>query len=201
MDNASSLKGKTKGLNMDSGSYRFRWGCFFLLLFFMASCTPNHTLKKPEGERDFLQEISHLEKLAREHSEASIRAQSHLQLALLYVDYRNPHLNYVRALQEMEGYLSLSPDKALSADLQSWLAVLRVTNRLSREKTEMAEQNRALQNYIERLQASLEKAQESNRNLRDEVAGLKEMNLKMREAIERLKTLDHQMEQKRRLAK
>jgi len=76
-----------------------------------------------------------------------------------------------------------------------------VTNRLSREKTEMAEQNRALQNYIERLQASLEKAQESNRNLRDEVAGLKEMNLKMREAIERLKTLDHQMEQKRRLAK
>ena len=190
-----------KGLNMDLGSYRFRWGCFSLLLFCVTSCTPNHTLKKPEGEIDFLKESSHLEELAREHPEASVRAQSHLGLALLYVDYTNPHLNYIRALQEMEGYFSLSPDKAQPADLQNWLAVLRETNRLRRDKTEMAEQNRALQIYIERLQTSLEKAQESNKGLRDEVAGLREMNLRMKETIERLKTLDRQMEEKRRLVK
>ncbi len=188
-------------MNMDSGSCRFRWGCFLLLLLFVAGCTPNHTLKKPEGEIDFLQETSHLEKLAREHPEAPVRAQSHLQLAFLYVDYRNPHLNYVRALQEMEEYLSFCPDKTQPADLRNWLAVLRETNRLSRDKAEMAEQNRALQNYIERLHNSLEKAQESNKGLRDEVAGLREMNLRMKETIERLKTLDRQMEEKRRLVK
>jgi outer membrane protein assembly factor BamD (BamD/ComL family) len=157
---------------MDSQFRRLQWGCIFLLLFFIASCSLQ-TLKKPEGEKEFFQETSRLEKRAREHPETSVRAQSRLQLAFLYVNYRNPKLNYVRALQEMESYLSLSPGKTQTDDVQNWLAVLR---------------------EVGKLQTGLERMQKVNKSLRDEVAGLKG-------TIEELKSLDRHIEQRRSLTK
>jgi hypothetical protein len=137
-------------------------------------------LKKPEGGKEFSQETTRLEKLAREDPKASVQAQSHLLLAFLYVNHRNPQLNYSRALQEMEKYLSLEPLEAQPDDFQNWLAVLK---------------------EVGKLQTSLEKVQKANKSLRDEVAGLKEMNSKMKETIERLTSLDRQMEEKRSLTK
>jgi uncharacterized protein YlxW (UPF0749 family) len=89
------------------------------------------------------------------------------------VNYRNPQLDYTQALQEMESYLSLVPAKKETEDFNNWLAALK---------------------EIEKLQTGLEKAQKANRSLREEVAGLKE-------TIDRLKSLDRQMEEKRRLTK
>jgi septation ring formation regulator EzrA len=146
----------------------------------MVGCSVKSVVKKPEGEKDFFQETSRLEKLAREYPETNVKAQSHLQLAFLYVNYRNPQLNYTRAYQEMESYLSLASAKAQTDDFYNWFSVLK---------------------ELERLKTNLEKVQKSNKNLREEVAGLKEMNHKMRETIERLKKLDHQMEEKRSLTK
>ena len=153
--------------------HRLQWGCIFLLLFLMVGCSLNLAQKKPEGEKEFLEETCRLEKLARDHPETSVRAQSHLKLAFLFVNYRNPQLNYTRALQEMESYLSLVPTKVQTDDFKNWLSVLKET---------------------EKLQTGLEKVQKANRSLREEVAGLKE-------TIERLKSLDRQMEEKRRLTK
>lgn len=153
--------------------HRLQWGCFFLLLFLMVGCSLNLAQKKPEGEKEFLEETCRLEKLARDHPGTSVRAQSHLKLAFLFVNYRNPQLNYTRALQEMESYLSLVPTKGQTDDFKNWLSVLKET---------------------EKLQTGLEKALKANRSLREEVAGLKE-------TIERLKSLDRQMEEKRRLTK
>jgi outer membrane protein assembly factor BamD (BamD/ComL family) len=139
----------------------------------MVGCSLKLAQKKPEGEQEFFQETCRLEKLARDHPETSVRAQSHLKLAILSVNYRNPQLNYTRALQEMESYLSLVPTKKQTDDFNNWLAVLK---------------------EIEKLQTGLEKAQKATRSLREEVAGLKE-------TIDRLKSLDRQMEEKRRLTK
>ena len=146
----------------------------------MASCSLTQALKKPEGEKEFVQETSRLEKLAREHPEPSVRAQSHLKLAFLYVNWRNPRLNYTRALQEMESYLTLSPGKVQTDDFQNWFVVLRELNHLGKDRIG--------------LQTSLEKVQKENKNLHNEVANLREM-------IERLKTLDRKMEEKRGLIK
>ncbi len=157
---------------MGSQFHRLQWGYIFLLLFFTVSCSMQ-ALKKPEGEKEFFQETSRLEKLAREDPKASVRAQSHLQLVFLYTNYRNPQLNYTRALQEMESYLSLAPARAQADDFQNWLAVLK---------------------EIGKLQTHLEKVQKANKSLRDEVAVLKE-------TIERIKTLDRQIEERRRLTK
>jgi hypothetical protein len=157
---------------MGSPFHRLEWGCISLLLFFIVSCSM-HALKTPEGEKEFSQETARLEKLAREDPETSVRAQSHLQLAFLYVNYRNPQLNYTRALHEMESYRSLAPGKAQTDDIQNWLAVLK---------------------EVGKLKTSLERVQKANKSLSEEVAGLKE-------TIERLKSLDRQIEERRRLTK
>jgi outer membrane protein assembly factor BamD (BamD/ComL family) len=157
---------------MDSQFHRLQRGCIFLLLLFIASCSLQ-TLKRPEGEKEFFQETFRLEKRAREHPETSVRTQSHLQLAFLYVNHRNPQLNYTRALQEMESYLSLAPGKTQTDDVQNWLAVLK---------------------EVGKLQTGMERMQKANKSLRDEVAGLKE-------TIERLKRLDRHIEQRRSLTK
>jgi septal ring factor EnvC (AmiA/AmiB activator) len=162
-----------KGGDMGLLFHRLQWGCIFLLLFLIVGCSLNLAQKKPEGEKEFLEETYRLEKLARDHPETSVRAQSHLKLAFLYVNYRNPQLNYTRALQEMESYFSLVPTKRQTDDFKNWLAVLK---------------------EIEKLKTGLEKAQKANRSLREEVADLKE-------TIDRLKSLDRQMEEKRKLTK
>ena len=165
---------------MDSHFHRLQWGCVLLLLFSMASCSLNSALRQPQKEKDFRGETALLERTAREDSRTSVRAQSHLQLAFLYLDHRNPQLNYSRALQEMESYLSLAPAKTQTDDFQNWLTVLQ---------------------EIKKLHASLGKVQEANKSLRSEVAGYKETDHKMRQTIERLKSLDLQMEEKRSLMK
>jgi outer membrane protein assembly factor BamD (BamD/ComL family) len=157
---------------MDSKFYRLQWGWIFLVLFFIASCSLQ-TVKRPEGEKEFFQETSRLEKRAREHPETSVRAQSHLHLAFLYVNHRNPNLNYTRALQEMESYFSLTPAKEKTDDVQNWFAVLK---------------------EVGKLQTGMERMQKQNKSLRDEVAGLKE-------TIEKLKSLDRHIERRRSLTK
>ncbi len=186
---------------MASQFHRLQWAYLLLLLIFLAGCSLRPSLKEPEGEREFLQETARLEKLAQEHPETSVRAQSHLQLAFLYVNERNPQLDYSRALQEMESYLSLEPTQTHNDDIQNWLAVLREVDRLRRDQLSLREKNRDLQIQIDKLLTSLGKAQEANKSLRDEVANLKETNNKMKETIEKLKNLDRQMEEKRRKIK
>jgi len=186
--------GEIKEGDMGSQFLRVQWCGFFFLLFFAVSCTLNLELKKPKGEEEFSQETSRLEKLAREDPATSVRAKSHLQLAFLYVNSQNPQLNYSRALQEMENYLSMSPAKAQKDDFQNWLAVLKELDRVRKDRKGMGEKNQDLQTQIEKLRISAKKVQEANKNLGDEVVNLQEM-------IEKLKNLDLQMEKERNLIK
>jgi len=179
---------------MGSQFLRLHWCGFFFLFFFAVSCSLNLELKKPKGEEEFFQETSRLEKLAREDPATSVRAKSHLQLAFLYVNSRNPKLNYSRALQEVESYLSMSPAKPQKDDFRNWFAVLKELDHVRKDRKGMEDKNQRLQIQIEKLRISLEKIQEANRNLRDEVANLEEM-------IENLKELDRRMEEKRSLIK
>jgi cell division protein FtsB len=103
------------------------------------------------------------------------------------VEAKNPQRNYARALEEIKIYLSLSPEEAHTIDVQNWLAVLSEIDHLRTDKIELGERNRA-------LHATNEKIKETNKNLRDEVVGLKE-------TIGKLNYLDRQLEEKRKLIK
>jgi hypothetical protein len=191
---------------------RIQWCSLFLLIFLAISCTLNLELKTPKAENEFSQETSRLERLAREDPAASVRAKSCLQLAFLYLNYRNPQLNYSRALQTMESYLFMSPAQEQRDDIQNWFAVLKEVDRVRTGKKGMETENQELHTRIRKLQISieaetlelhtqirklrisLEKAQETNRKVRDTVANLQE-------TIEKLKDLDYRMEEKRDLVK
>ncbi len=179
---------------MNSRFHHLRWGCFLFLLLSMVACSLTQSLKKPEEEKEFVQETLRLEKLAREHPEPLVRAESHLQLAFLYVNCKNPRLNYTRALQEMANYLTLSSGKVQSDDFQNWLAVLKELDRVRKDKKGTEEKKRDLETQIEKLRISLKKVQDANKNLGEEVTNLQE-------TIEKLKDLDFQMEEKRNLIK
>ena len=172
---------------MNWTSHHFRWVRFLLLIFFAVGCSQGQDFVKSTSESKLPQETGQLERISREHSDPSVRAQAHLQLAFFYLNYKNPRVNYSRALQEMEAYLSLSSNETPTDDFQNWLAALKEIDHLREDWTEMAEKNQALQGRIDKLQAALDKTQEANN--------------KMREAIERLKALDRQMEEKRRSIK
>ena len=179
---------------MGSQFLRTQWCSLFLLIFLAISCTLSLELKKQKGENEFLREASRLEKLSREDPATSVRAKSHLQLAFLYVNYRNPQLNYARALQAMESYFSMSPAKAKKDDVRNWFAVLKELDRVRKGKKGTEQENLELHSQVRKLRISLEKAQETNRKVRDTAANLQE-------TIEKLKDLDYRMEEKRDLVK
>jgi prefoldin subunit 5 len=211
---------------MASQFLRIQWCAFFpLFLFLPVSCTLNLELKKPEGEKEFLQETYRLEKIAREDPVESARAKSHLQLAFLYLNSRNPQLDYSRALQEMESYLSMSQGKAQNDSFQNWLAVLKEMDRGRKDMKAIEERNQFLEDQNEKLRFSLEEVdrlrkdmrgiRERNQALRSQIGKLRTSLEKVHEAnkylrdevgglqgvIQELKDLDYQMEEKRELIK
>ena len=197
---------------MGSQFLRVQWCGFFFLLFFAVSCTLNLELKKPKGEEEFFQETSRLEKLAREDPATSVRAKSHLQLAFLYVNSQNPQLNYSRALQEMENYLSMSPAKAQKDDFRNWLAVLREMEQLRKDRIRMGKEYQDLQTQIEKLQARLEwemeqlhkdkirmgkeyqDLQTQIEKLQARLEKVREANINLRNAVASLKEINERMQ-------
>jgi len=155
--------GEISGGDMGSLFHRLHWGCIFLLLFLAVSCSLQG-LKKPEGEKEFFQETCRLERLAHNHPDISVRARSHLKLAFLYTNYRNPQLNYTWALQEMETYLSLAPADTQGEDFNNWLAVLKEVGKLQKANRGLREEVGVLKETIDRLK-SLDRQMEEKRRL------------------------------------
>jgi len=191
---------------------------FFLslaLAFIFAGCTLKYTPPTPE---DYAQETARLEKRLQKQGDASVRAKSHLQLAWLYSSYKNPKMDYGRALKEFEIYLSLVPDEAGDDEIQNWLSILRQLERSENESTKMRErieilsreyqENLKLQANIEVLakenaekREALEQQAKKNQKLQENIEKLQESNNSLKQAIENLKTLDLQIERKRRSIK
>jgi len=197
---------------------------FFLFLFF--GCGMKHA---PQGREEFYRETMRLEKLIAEQADPSARAKLHLQLAELFIDSRNPEMNYGKALPEFEAYLTLAPVEARKDEARNWVAILREWERAEKETVllrgkmenlvgENKEKGEALDRQVklldlegkknEELKASLGKIQvrlegleKANRTLSEANRSLRESNEQMKETLEKLKKLDLQMEEKRRTIK
>jgi DNA repair exonuclease SbcCD ATPase subunit len=190
--------------------------CLFLgLAFTISGCTLKYTPPTPE---DYAQDTARLEKRIQEQGDASVRAKSHLQLAWLYSSYKNPKMDYGKALKEFETYLSLVPDEAGDDEIQNWLSILRQLERSENESTKMRErikilsrenqENLKLQANIEVLvkenaekREALEQQAKKIQKLQENIEKLQESNNSLKQAIENLKTLDLQIERKRRSIK
>jgi hypothetical protein len=133
-----------------------------------------YPVSRPE---DFPREITRVEKLTRYHPDPAVRAKSHLRLAMLYLDYRNPHPDYLRALKELKQYVSMSPDGDKRDEAQTLIILLSAYENVLVENDERGRANELLT--------------EQNRALIRE-------NRAFKETINELKYLDLQLEEKRR---
>jgi chromosome segregation ATPase len=192
-----------------------RYCLFFGLAFTISGCTLKYT---PPTAEDYARETVRLEKRIQEQGDASVRAKSHLQLAWLYSSYKNPKMDYGKALKEFETYLSLVPDGAGDDEIQNWLCILRQLERSENESMKMRErieilsrenqENKNLRANMEVLtkenagkREALEQQAKKNQKLQENVEKLQESNNSLKQAIENLKTLDLQIERKRRSIK
>ena len=185
-------------------------------LFTISSCSLKYS---PGNADDFRRETLRLEERARVHEDPRVRAESHRDLAYLYLNYRNPQLNYGHALREFEIYLEAAPEDRKSDEIQNWICALQELEKKGKEASglqgrirvmaweregqqqSLAQQGSRVQELlsaVERLQGRVETLEKDNRSLGEANRNLKEENEKVRDTLEKLRALDRQMEEKRR---
>jgi len=153
---------------------------FLTLVFFLVSCSPIYISRT---EEDF-SAIADLEKRIHSEKDVSVQAKYHLQLAWLYSNYKNPKMDYRKALDEFEVYLSMVPEGAQTDEIQNWLSVLRALERSQKEQ-----------------RLTLEDQAKKDQQLQENIKKLVERNASLEKAIKRLKTLNLEVEKKRKSAK
>ncbi len=75
----------------------------------------------------------------------------HLQLAWLYGHYKNPCPHYLKALQELDAYLWLSPEDGEDDFVLTWQRTLKEIGRLSRENRDLREKTEQLKKQVQQL--------------------------------------------------
>jgi len=164
---------------------------FLPLIFFLMSCSPAYISRT---EQNFSQATADLEKLIPEEKDTSLQAKYHLQLAWLYANHKNPKMDYRKALEEFEAYLTMAPERAQTDEIYNWLSILRALATSEKERLKSQE----------RLEDQVKKNQQLRENIKkllERNASLEENNASLKNAIERLKTLNLELEKKRKSAK
>jgi chromosome segregation ATPase len=199
--------------------------CGVMLFIFLlpSGCSLKYS---PGSAEEFEQETLRLEKRARAHKEPAARAEAQLELAWFYLHHRNPQLNYGKALQEFEVYLSATAVDRQNDEIQNWLHALREMERQERETARLKEsladltketarlkdsiagltqENEESRNSLvlelrknQELQTALDQFQSQLETLEWTTRNLREANEKMKQTVEKLKNLDFQMEDKRK---
>lgn len=137
-----------------------------LLVFIMlllSKCTPASLQKDAEVKdmeysaklkpKDFPREIARLGKIAKTNPDVSVQARAHLQLAMLFLDYRNPAVNYSMALRELEAYISLDPEGGRADEVQTWRALLNKIEVLTKDNSRIKEENQKMNSIIEKMKS------------------------------------------------
>jgi valyl-tRNA synthetase len=159
----------------------------FLLITITASCAQKILLQnylyyeyEDMQPADYKKEVERLNNVVQASRNDSELANAHLQLALLYSDYRNPAHDYNTALKELDSFASLDPEGSRRAYFQNWLRMLK---------------------EIEKADRSNEDLKEKEQQLNKELSRLEKENAEIKKKLEQLKHLDIEMEEKRKMVK
>jgi chromosome segregation ATPase len=177
------------------------------------SCT--HILELREGGTtavrsglsadDYASEIARLQEIAQNHPAPYERKSAHIHLAHLYLYSKNPNRDYQKALKHLEIYASLEPELAGDPDVESWYAVLKEMERLSKKIEELNDKIQKSQQQIlalnknnRKLVNKNKKYKKTNFKLTEKNQVLEQSNDKLEKTIEMLKKLDQRLEEKRK---
>ncbi len=181
-------------------SFHRLWKLFLFLVpvILLTGCGLKYISQSGE---DLSRETLHLEKMIENYGEASVHANTHLQLAWLYVNDKNPKMNYKKALREFEIYRSMAPEGAKADKIQNWLSILRALDRSEKELQQKQERISLLTGENAERKMELEQQMKKTQKLQANIEKLQESNARLKKTIEGLETLDLRIENKRRTVK
>ena len=158
----------------------------------------------PAASDQYAQEIVELNQVIQQNPTPDKAKKTHLKLAQLYANYKNPRRNYQKALRHLKVYASLE-SFAGDDEPRNWMAVLKEITRLSKKIATQKKQIRGLQSQLDKSKTAKLALKTTNRKLTSEEIKLREKNRKLEESnqklqktIEMLKNLDQRLEEKRR---
>ena len=179
------------------------------ILFFLIGCAQTQDGAYPEymvglNPDNYSAEIARLETIISKNSDSSGRWQAHLQLAQLYISYKNPRRNYQKALDNLKLYYPHHPTSVDDHDLRNWLSALK---EIGNQGPRLTAQSKRIEQLTAKLkkykQANLALAKE-NKTLKAEKSRLSSTNWKLKKdnqelamKIDMLKILDRRVEEKR----
>jgi len=174
---------------------------FFLFLvpfFLLTSCSLKYTFQTGE---DLSRDTVRLEKMIESYGAVSVHANVHLQLAWLYANYKNPKMDYKKALGEFETFRSLAPEEAKTDEIQNWLSILRALGRSEKELQQRQERISLLTGENAERKMELEQQMKKVQKMQGNIEKLRESNARLKKTIEGLETLDLRIENERKTVK
>jgi uncharacterized protein YoxC len=142
---------------MKHNRQEFIWMIMILILLVSPGCSLRYI---PQSGEEFKRETLRLEEKARSHEDPEVRAECQLELAYLYLNHRNPLLNYGKALQGFEAYLSFTGADRQTEEIQNWTLALREMGRRERETASLKERVAKLVQDMERRERETASLQE-----------------------------------------
>ena len=178
-----------------------------------SACSLTQRMPRPLSPMDpselnsdqFSKEISRIENIIRSDTDPDHKKTAYLQLADLYISFKNPERNYKMALVQLENYAALDPPLDAPYKVRNWLAALKEMERLSMAIAGQKKQIETLSHQIKESgrKKSLPdkkktKLTRQNDDLKQINAELRKKNHKLEQTIEKLKNLDRRLEEKRK---
>jgi chromosome segregation ATPase len=152
----------------------------------------------------YAQEIVALKQVVQQNSNPDESKNTHLELAQLYSDHKNPRRNYQKAFRHLKAY-SAFENSAGDVETRYWMSALKEIDRLSKEIATQNKQILKLKSQLDQSKKTKLALKKSNHKLTSEEIKLREKNRKLEESnqklqktIEMLKNLDQRLEEKRR---
>ena len=176
------------------------------LLFTHASCAhrpdpnvkPDHRVESSQQPVDYAEVIHQQDQLARSQPDPVKRATAYEQLARLYCGYDNPARDYRRALASLRQAVSLDSNLANRYEVRNLMALLTEIQGLS-------DSNMARQKEIETVKRELKQINRKCESTANDLAACRsdnirfiQENVELKTSIERLKSLDIEIETKRK---
>ncbi len=183
---------------MASSHRLWRLLLFLVLVIFLTGCSLKYTSQSRE---DLSRDTLHLEEMIENYGADSVHANTHLQLARLYANCKNPKMDYKKALRQFETYRSLAPEEAKKDEIQNWLSILRALGRSQKELQQKQETISLLTGENAERKMELEQQMKKTQKLQANIEKLQDSNARLKKTIEGLETLDLRIENKRRSVK
>jgi outer membrane protein assembly factor BamD (BamD/ComL family) len=147
---------------------------------------------------EFPPKIKQLEDISQNEANASLRARALFYLALAHMHYRNPSPDYPKAVQYLDTYIALEPDKKDIDEIVAWKRTLEALDGALREHEKLAESFARLKQQHDRASKDRASLDKKISDLSAVIERQKKDLASLKETILKLDTVQQEIEKKKR---